>query len=91
MKVLEKDFTNRQYAEQAIRANKENKVLNLAQDGTVHMEDKPIRQLNYAQLRQQEYEPIENQLDLLYWDKINGTTLWQDSISAIKAKYPKEA
>ncbi len=91
MKVLEKGFTNRQYAEQAIRANKENKVLNFAQDGTVHMEDKPIRQLNYAQLRQQEYEPLENQLDLLYWDKINGTTLWQDSISAIKAKYPKEA
>ena len=90
MKVLEKGYTNKQYAEQAILANKENKILNIAQDGTVHMEEKPVRELNYAQLRQQEYGSIENQLDLIYWDKINGTTLWQDSISAIKEKYPKK-
>jgi hypothetical protein len=24
-----------------------------------------------------------------YWDNINGTTVWQDTIDAIKAKYPK--
>lgn len=90
MKVLEKGYTNKQYAEKAILANKENKILNIAQDGTVHMEDKPVRELSYAQLRQQEYGSIENQLDLIYWDKINGTTLWQDSISAIKEKYPKK-
>lgn len=91
MKVLDKGYTNKEYAEQAVLANKKNMILNVARDGTVHMEDKSVQELNYAQLRRQEYDSIENQLDLIYWDKINGTTLWQDSISAIKAKYPKKA
>ncbi len=43
----------------------------------------------YAAKRQREYPPIQEQLDMIYWDKINGTTLWQDAISAIKEKYPK--
>ena len=44
----------------------------------------------YTEKRQQEYPPISEQLDMIYWDKINSTTLWQDKISEIKAKYPKE-
>ena len=43
----------------------------------------------YAELRQQEYPPIEEQLDMLYWDKVNGTNLWQETITEIKEKYPK--
>ena len=35
------------------------------------------------------YLPIEQQLDMQYWDAINGTTTWKDHISAVKAKYPK--
>jgi len=35
------------------------------------------------------YLPINEQLDLIYWDQINGTTNWKDHISAVKAKYPK--
>lgn len=35
------------------------------------------------------YLPIQEQLDLMYWDQINGTTNWKDHISAVKAKYPK--
>ena len=29
------------------------------------------------------------QLDMQYWDKINGTNNWQDAINAVKAQYPK--
>ena len=36
------------------------------------------------------YPSIQEQLDLQYWDKINGTNNWQDAINAVKAKYPKE-
>ena len=44
---------------------------------------------DYATLRQQEYPSREEQLDMMYWDKVNGTTTWEDTIQAIKDKYPK--
>lgn len=39
--------------------------------------------------RQKDYPTIEDQLDMQYWDLINGTTTWLDTIKAIKARYPK--
>jgi hypothetical protein len=33
---------------------------------------------------------IEDQLDMIYWDKINKTTIWQDAITEIKTKNPKK-
>ena len=35
------------------------------------------------------YLPIKEQLDLQYWDSVNGTTKWKDHIAAVKSKYPK--
>lgn len=35
------------------------------------------------------YLPVQEQLDMQYWDSINGTTTWKDHIAAVKAKYPK--
>jgi hypothetical protein len=43
----------------------------------------------YIRDRQAEYPSITDQLDMQYWDTINGTTVWKDTIDAIKAKYPK--
>ena len=43
----------------------------------------------YQRLRAAEYPSMQDQLDMQYWDKINGTTNWDDAIAAIKAKYPK--
>lgn len=45
---------------------------------------------SYAQKRQAEYPEIAEQLDMIYWDKVNGTNIWQSKIAEIKAKYPKE-
>lgn len=39
--------------------------------------------------RQNEYPPIQEQLDILYWDLMNGTDNWRDKITEIKTKYPK--
>jgi hypothetical protein len=44
----------------------------------------------YTVLRQREYPSIGDQLDMLYWDKVNNTNNWKDLISSIKVKYPKE-
>ena len=43
----------------------------------------------YIQKRQAEYPDLGEQLDMIYWDKINGTNLWQSKITEIKTKYPK--
>ena len=43
----------------------------------------------YQRDRKPEYKSWEEQLDMMYWDMINGTTKWRDLISSIKKKYPK--
>ena len=35
------------------------------------------------------YLPLNQQLDMQYWDSVNGTTTWKDHVAAVKAKYPK--
>jgi hypothetical protein len=45
---------------------------------------------SYIEKRQAEYPCIEEQLDMIYWDKVNNTNLWQEKITEIKAKYPKK-
>lgn len=45
--------------------------------------------LSYQIQRKNEYPAIEQQLDMLYWDLINGTNNWLDNITEIKRKYPK--
>lgn len=41
------------------------------------------------QNRKRAYPPIEQQLDMIYWDKINGTENWQTAIEAVKQQFPK--
>jgi hypothetical protein len=43
----------------------------------------------YQRDRAKDYPSIQEQLDLQYWDKINGTNKWQLAINAVKQKYPK--
>tara|TARA_B100001123_G_scaffold447596_1_gene605646 strand:- start:127 stop:468 length:342 start_codon:yes stop_codon:yes gene_type:complete len=45
--------------------------------------------LKYRRDRKAEYLTIEEQLDLLYWDGVNGTTTWADHIAEVKANHPK--
>ena len=44
----------------------------------------------YIPKRQLEYPSIQEQLDMQYWDEINGTTNWKDAISKVKSDNPKE-
>ena len=43
----------------------------------------------YKVERASAYPSIQEQLDMQYWDAINGTTTWQDAINAVKQQYPK--
>lgn len=57
--------------------------------GKWHFSTPPQPSLTYAEKRQAEYKPINEQLDMLYWDRVNNTNHWQNHIKAVKAKYPK--
>ena len=44
----------------------------------------------YIEKRLKEYPTIGDQLDMIYWDKVNGTNIWEETITKIKEKYPKK-
>ena len=43
----------------------------------------------YKVARQSAYASIQDQLDMQYWDNVNGTTTWKDHIAQVKADNPK--
>lgn len=43
----------------------------------------------YQRQRQEEYPSVQAQLDMLYWDRVNGTDTWFETIQNIKNKYAK--
>ena len=43
----------------------------------------------YARDREVAYASIQDQLDMQYWDNVNGTTIWKDHIAQVKADNPK--
>jgi hypothetical protein len=48
-----------------------------------------IQQFSYKELRQAGYGSIQDQLDMQYWDLVNGTTVWKDHIAQVKSDNPK--
>ena len=44
---------------------------------------------SYKSKRRSEYPSTEDQLDMQYWDKKNGTTTWVDAITKVKTDNPK--
>jgi len=49
--------------------------------------DNLIASKQYQEDRQ--YPSIQDQLDMQYWDAVNGTTTWKDAIAQVKADNPK--
>ena len=43
----------------------------------------------YQRERATAYPSIQEQLDMQYWDKVNGTTNWEDAIAKVKSDIPK--
>ena len=43
----------------------------------------------YKTARQEAYGSIADQLDMQYWDAVNGTTTWKDHIAQVKSDNPK--
>ena len=74
-------------------------------DGVINWETSPIDQAAidaelarlqaehdskaYARARAEAYAPIAEQLDMQYWDSVNGSRTWLDHIEAVKEAHPK--
>jgi len=43
----------------------------------------------YVEQRVLKYPSIQEQLDMQYWDSVNGTTTWKDAIATVKTENPK--
>ena len=48
-----------------------------------------LAKLDYQGKRREQYPSIQDQLDMQYWDKKNGTTTWVDAIAKVKSDNPK--
>ena len=64
-------------------------IQDVAEQGIEIVEGPDITEPSYTELRAAEYPSLQEQEDMKYWDEINGTTVWRDTITAIKEKYPK--
>ena len=44
---------------------------------------------SYRSKRRAAYPSQQEQLDMQYWDAVNGTTTWKDAIAKVKSDNPK--
>ena len=44
---------------------------------------------SYNAKRRAVYPSMDEQLDMQYWDAVNGTSTWKDAIAKVKSDYPK--
>ena len=56
--------------------------------GNDTVEGPDVVEPSYVELRQAAYPTMEEQLDMQYWDGVNGTSTWADAIQAVKDQYP---
>ena len=48
-----------------------------------------IAEIEVQEARKNSYASIADQLDMQYWDSVNGTTTWKDHIAQVKSDNPK--
>ena len=75
-----KSWANYRFSDKAVEVT-ENKIF----DNGYCLKNNQIIQSEppktYRENRFSEYPSIQDQLDMIYWDKINGTNLWQEKIN----------
>lgn len=61
-------------------------------DGTPFTDEQRLAHFDFLQnqhVYKRKYPAIEEQLDMIYWDQVNGTTNFKDMIDGIKSAHPK--
>ena len=82
------DNNNQTYENLFIRDGSEKPTKQECIDGVKAMQaDYDARQ--YQRDRMVSYPSVQEQLDLIYWDKINDTEKWKETIDKVKLENPK--
>jgi len=58
-------------------------------DGTLQLLPEVEETNTYDVSRTYAYPSLQDQADMAYWDRKNGTTTLDDAIAAVKAEFPK--
>lgn len=45
--------------------------------------------LAYSRARANSFPTWQEQMDMQYWDQVNGTTTWKDAVAKVKSDNPK--
>ena len=67
----------------------ENKPATDAEIAQLEKDYSEFLKIEYQLKRQNFYPNIQEQLDMIYWDKKNGTKKWEEAIDKVKADNPK--
>ena len=51
--------------------------------------EKKLEEMTILWNRANSYPDLENQLDMQYWDAVNGTKKWQEAVAKVKTDNPK--
>jgi len=78
------DFSDYQYLVDGFNTEKQR-----LSDEVAQAEADRIANMTYSDFRREAYPSLADQADMQYWDAVNGTTTWQDTIAKVKADYPK--
>lgn len=68
-------------------ADVEERVVSQAEYEALEEANKPAPSVD--ELRRAAYGTVQDQLDMMYWDKVNGTDKWKDHVAKVKADNPK--
>ena len=47
--------------------------------------------VKYKEDRRKAFASVGDQLDMQYWDAVNGTTTWKDHVAKVKSDNPKQS
>lgn len=88
--LLKYPYSAEEYACFAAQATKLNLEISILDNRDLCMVAPKDDRLGYRRQREISYPPLADQLDMIYHDMINGTSLWPELIASIKKQYPKK-
>lgn len=77
------------YTDAAIWCNQNGAHIEKQNGVYVIVQNAPAPEPTYAEKRAAQYPSLAEQMDMIYWDRVNGTNVWEETVAAVKAKYPK--
>jgi hypothetical protein len=83
--AIYKLYPNVKYINSEIPYDENNNVVSVDENAITIEIDK----VAYINKRISAYKPLAEQLDMQYWDRVNGTDTWKQHIDAVKTAHPK--